>query len=101
MSEVKVTVLYPQPTDADTFEQAYEAHKELVAEFMPGYIDYSVVRFMPNMDGSPAPYYMMAILTYPSGGVLNTVMSNPDSRKVGKDAMRISTGGAPVILVGT
>ncbi len=100
MSELKLVVLYPQPTDAEAFESEYENHKELMAQHMPGFSDYSVTRMLPNLDGSPAPYYMMAVVTYPDSDALKAAMSNPDARLVGKDAMRISTGGTPIILSG-
>lgn len=102
MSEVKLVVLYPRPTDVAAFEKDYVKHVALLhdragipAEIQP----YTVTRFAPGPDG-PAPYHLMFTMPFPSAEALAEAMASPGMQEVAGDAGRISTGGPPVILVG-
>ncbi len=99
---MKVVVLYPQPTDIDAFESDYEAHVDLLhqktgipADARP----YTVTKFMPGPDGPP-PFYRMFEMPFESAEALNAAMSSPGMQEVAADAHRISSGGAPTIMVG-
>ena len=99
---IKLNVLYPQPTDADQFEKDYAAHVQLLHEKTGIPIDqkpYSVTKYMPGPDG-PAPFYQMFSLPFDSPEALQAAMSSPGMQEVAADAHRISSGGAPTILVG-
>ena len=96
-------VLYPQPTDAAQFEDDYRAHLRLLHEKMnipEEAPPYTVTRFHPGPEGNP-PYYQMFTMPFPSAEALQQAMSTPQMQEVAGDAVRISTGGAPVILVGS
>lgn len=103
MSEVKLTVLYPYPSDAEQFEDEYRAHLRLLHEKANIPADarpYTVTKFHPTPEGHP-PYYQMFSLPFPSAEALQAAMGSPDMQEVAADAVRISTGGPPVILVGS
>ena len=103
MSGVTLVVLYPQPTNASQFNSDYEAHLALLrknAGIPNGETPFSVMRFAPNPDGSAAPYYQMFSMPFPSAEALQGAMATAGMQEVAADAARISTGGAPVILVG-
>ena len=99
---VQLVVLYPQPTDADQFEADYRAHLRLLHDAM-GFDDdalpYTVTRFRPTATG-PAPYYQQFTWTLPSAAALQEARARPGMQEVAADAVRISSGGAPVIMVG-
>ena len=99
---VQLVVLYPQPTDADQFEADYRAHLRLLHEAM-GFSDddlpYTVTRFRPTSNG-PAPFYQQFTWTLPSAEALQAARARPGMQEVAADAVRISSGGAPVIVVG-
>mgnify|MGYP000120537473 CR=1 FL=1 len=99
---VVLTVLYPQPTDARAFDAAYTAHEALLranANIPEGQTPYTITRFAAGPEG-PAPYYQMFQLPFPSADALQQGMASPAMQEVAADAVRISTGGPPVILVG-
>lgn len=102
MSGVKLMVLYPQPTDIEQFEKDYRDHLKLLHEKANIPDDaprpYTVTKFLPTPDG-PAPYYQLFTLPYPSMEALQQARGN--LQEVATDAVRISSGGPPVVLIGS
>lgn len=98
----QIIVLYHQPTDVQTFEAAYTQHLALLHEKtgIPAEVKpYTLTRFLPTPMGNP-PYYLMFSLPFESMEALQATMLSPAMKEVGADAARISTGGAPLILIG-
>jgi uncharacterized protein (TIGR02118 family) len=99
-----IVVLYPHPTDAEKFESDYVAHIALLHEKTGIPTDvkpYAATRFLPDPDGSAPAFYRMFMMPFDSMEALQGAMSSPGMQEVAADAFRISTGGAPVILVGS
>lgn len=102
MTDVKLMVLYPQPVDPMQFDEDYRDHLALLHQMMSIPEDqrpYSVTRFQPTPEGQP-PFYQLFTMRFSSEGELQKVMNTEEMQKVAADAIRISTGGAPVVLVG-
>ncbi|MEM8486561.1 MAG: EthD family reductase [Bacteroidota bacterium] len=101
-SAVKLMVLYPQPTDVEKFELDYVEHLKLlhekanIAEDAP--LPYTVTRFAPTPDGPP-PYYQLFTMHYSSAEALQQARSSLG--EVAADAVRISSGGAPIVMIGS
>ncbi len=99
---LKLLVLYPQPADVQQFEADYAAHLELLHEKagIPADVKpYTVTKMLPTPEGAPA-FYQLFSLPFESPEALQAAMSSAGMQEVGADAARISTGGAPVILIG-
>lgn len=99
---MKLTVLYPQPTDVDQFESDYVEHLKLLhknADMQNDIKSYSVTKFFPGPDGDP-PYYQMFQMTFKSSERMDISMSSEGMKEVAADSQRISTGGAPTIMIG-
>jgi len=99
---MKVTVLYPQPLNQEKFESDYNAHLKLLHEKTGIPTDvkpYSITRFLSGPEGKP-PFHLMFIMSFESQEQLEKTMSSPGMQEVAADATRISTGGAPTILIG-
>ena len=56
-------------------------------------------RVVGTPDGSPAPFYRVAELHFPSMEALQAAASSPSAQKAVAHAVSISTGGKPIILV--
>ncbi|HEY8554532.1 MAG TPA: EthD family reductase [Burkholderiales bacterium] len=103
MAEVTLTVLYPHPVDVEKFDADYRAHLQLLhrktnmPEENP---PYNVTRFLPTPAGKPA-FYQMFTMPFPSAEALQQAMASPHMQEVAADAERISTGGPPIVLIGT
>jgi uncharacterized protein (TIGR02118 family) len=102
MAEVTLFVLYPFPADVDRFNRDYENHLKLLHQEMqiPEQArPYALTRFVEMPPGRP-PYYLMFSLPFPSAEALQQAFATPEMQAVAADAARLSSGGAPVILVG-
>jgi uncharacterized protein (TIGR02118 family) len=102
MAEVKLIVLYPFPADVDRFNQDYENHLQLLHRKMqiPEQAHpYTLTRFVELPQGRPV-YYLMFTLPFPSPEALQQAFATQEMQEVAADANRLSSGGAPIILVG-
>jgi len=101
MSEIKVIVIYPRPTDADAFEKAYvEEHMPLAAEKIKGMSRFSATKVMGTPDGGDAPFARIAELYFPSMEALQKSVASAGTQEAVAHALAISTGGPPIVLVG-
>jgi len=99
---MKLTVLYPQPLNQEKFESDYDKHLKLFhdkAGIPSSEKPYIVTRFLSGPEGKP-PFHLMFIMPFESQELLEKTMSSPGMQEVAADATRISTGGAPTILIG-
>ncbi len=102
MPQVKLMVLYPQPTDSQQFDQDYQAHLQLFHQKMSIPADqrpYTVTKMIAPPVGT-SPYYQMFSFTFPSAEALEQTLATTQMQEIAADASRISTGGAPVMLIG-
>jgi uncharacterized protein (TIGR02118 family) len=99
---MKLTVLYPQPLNQEKFESDYNDHLKLLHDktgIPSSEKPYSVTRFLYGPEGKP-PFHLMFIMPFESQEQLERIMSSNGMQEVAADATRISTGGAPTILIG-
>jgi len=95
----KLIVLYPTPTDQDTFERRYQAeHGPMVHEKIPGLKKFFSARVVGTPAG-PAQYQRVAELYFDSMESLKAAMSSPGGQTTVAHAVEISTGGPPVVLI--
>ena len=95
-------VLYPQPTNVEKFKADYKEHVTLLHQKMEIPLDvkpYQVTRFLEGPAGKP-PYFLMFSMPFKSAEEIQEVMSTSAMQEVAADANRISSGGAPTIMIG-
>jgi uncharacterized protein (TIGR02118 family) len=97
----KLLVLYPPPSDAAEFERAYtEDHAPMVtSESFPGITKFVQVKVVGTPDGSPPAYTRIAELHFDSIADLQMAAGGEPAAATVAHANKISTGGAPLILV--
>ena len=103
MAAVKLMVLYPFPTDVQQFENDYREHLSLFHQKMNIPDDerpYTVTKIHSDPENQ-APYFQIFTMPFPSAESLQQAMSTPEMQEVAADAVRISSGGVPIILVGS
>jgi len=99
---LQLMVLYPQPADVQQFEADYSSHLALLHEKtgIPATVKpYTVTKFLPGPNGAPA-FFQMFTMPFESPEALQAAMSSEGMQEVAADANRISSGGAPTILIG-
>ena len=95
--------MYPQPTNAIQFEKDYTKHLSLLDSLM-GYSHQDKPYYITKMDkkvfGTASTFYQMFTMTFETREKLEATINSKEMEEAGKDAMRISSGGAPVVLIG-
>ena len=99
MPGAKLVVIYPVPRDVAAFERAYsDEHIPLAAPvFAAAGATYSVLSKITG----PASYHRIAEIHFKSLDALNACAGSAAGKNVVADATRISTGGAPLIMIAT
>lgn len=102
MAGAKIIVLYPAPQGVSTFEQAYtQDHARMVTpQTFQGITKFVASKVLGTPDGSPAPFYRIAELHFPSMEVLQSAAASSSAHEAIAHAVSISTGGNPIFLVG-
>ena len=99
---LKLIALYPQPADVEKFERDYANHILLLHEKMGIPKDvkpYNVTKMLPTPTGQPN-FYKMFSMPFNSAEELQEAMSSQGMQEVAADAVRISSGGPPEIMIG-
>lgn len=99
MPAIKILVLYPTPKDVAAFEKLYqEEHVPMVAEKLVGRTKFVATKVLGSPQGAP-PFYRVAEIHFPSREIMEACVASKGGQETVAHAVRISTGGPPVILV--
>jgi uncharacterized protein (TIGR02118 family) len=100
MSDVKLIVMYPRPKDIEAFEKLYqEEHVPMAVEKLSGKTKLVATKVVPTPDGTPPPFYRIAEVYFPSLQALQACTQSAGGQETVAHAVKISSGGAPVLLV--
>lgn len=101
MAGAKLVVLYPAPRDVNTFERAYtQDHVPMVTgQNFKGIRKFVASKIVGTADGSPAPFYRIAELHFPSMETLQAAAASSSAQQTVAHAVSISSGGKPIVLV--
>ena len=101
MAGAKVVVLYPAPKDVAAFERAYaQEHSPMVnPQTFKGLTRFVASKVLATPDGSPPTFQRIAELHFPSMAALQAAVASPSAQQAVAHAVKISSGGPPVILV--
>jgi uncharacterized protein (TIGR02118 family) len=95
----KLIVLYPPPADVIAFERRYQTeHAPMVFKEIPGLKKFFAARVLGTPAGA-APYQRVAELYFDTLESLQAAMASPGGQATVADAIEISTGGPPVVLI--
>src|SRR5690242_16538188 len=99
MGSIKLTVMYPPPTDVTEFEKRYQSeHVPVAVEKLAGKTKIVATRVLSSPQGRPA-FHRIAEVHFPSMEALQACAASSGGKEALAHAAAISTGGPPVILV--
>jgi uncharacterized protein (TIGR02118 family) len=99
MAAAKIVVLYPRPKNVEAFERVYaEEHAPMVPK-LEGITKFVQTKVVGTATGEPAPFQRIAELHFPSLEVLKKAASSKAGQAAVAHAVKISTGGPPVLLI--
>lgn len=96
---VKIVVIYPRPQDEAAFEKAYkDEHIPMVEEKLKGITRLVLTKVTGSPQGKVAAY-RIAEVHFSSLEELNKCVESEAGQEVVAHAVKISTGGPPIMLV--
>jgi len=97
----KVYALYKIPADAAAFERYYFDRHVPLAKTIPGLRSYEVTRGPIAAMGGPAPYHLIATLTFDSRAAIDAALASSQRQAVAGDLGKFATGGVDVLITET
>lgn len=99
MAGVKLVMIFPNPTDPESFERAYAALQvPLLVAHLGDRTKGTLTRVLSAPDGHPQ-FCRMAEIYYPSLEALQASLASPEAQEVAANAIAISSGGTPIFLI--
>jgi len=99
MSEAKLVVIYPRPTNIEVFERIYlDEHVPLAVAKLIGKTKIVATKITASPQGTP-PFYRIAEIHFPSKAALEACASTPVAQEALAHSVKISTGGSPLFLI--
>ena len=95
---VKLVVCYGAPQDEAAFDKHYaDTHVGLVHK-IPNLRRFEYGKVLATPDGSPAPYYYIAELSFDNMEDFQAAMGSDEGRAAGDDVETFATGGATLMI---
>jgi uncharacterized protein (TIGR02118 family) len=99
MKSVKMIVAYPQPKDASAFDKVYqEVHVPMAIANLHGKTKMVATNVLQAPQGEPQ-FYRIAEVHFPSMEALQRCADSDGGKKTLANAVEISSGGPPVIMI--
>lgn len=96
---VKIVVIYPRPQDEAAFEKAYQdEHIPMAESKLKGMTRLVLTKVTGSPQGKVAAY-RIAEVHFPTMDDLNKCIESDGGKEVVAHAIKISTGGPPIMLV--
>jgi uncharacterized protein (TIGR02118 family) len=99
MTSAKLIVAYPQPTDVDSFEAVYQRdHVPLAVANLVGKTRIVATKVLQSPQGKPQ-FHRIVEVHFPSMEALQQCAGSAGGKQTLDHAVRISSGGPPVIMI--
>ena len=98
MAGAKLIVIYPRPTDFETFERVYRnQHVPMAVEKLAGKTKIVASKVTSSPQGEP-PFHRVAEIHFPTVEALQACAASDGGKQTIANAVAISSGGAPLFL---
>ncbi len=95
---VKLVVGYGTPEDPAAFDRHYAETHTPLAQKIPHLRRFEAGRVLGTPDGSPAPFYYMAELSFDTPDDLEAALATPEGQAAAADVASFATGGATLMI---
>ncbi|MFZ0386290.1 MAG: EthD family reductase [Solirubrobacteraceae bacterium] len=95
---VKLMVLYGKPEDPSAFDAHYAATHAPLAAKIPNLRRYEHGKALGSADGSEAPFYYVADLSFDDPEALQAGMSSPEGEAAAGDLANFASGGVTMFV---
>ena len=97
----KVFAMYKRPADPAAFDRYYYATHVPIAKKLPGLRNYEVTSGPVATLEGPAPYHLVAILTFDSLAAIQAALGTPEGQATAADLGNFATGGVDLYIADT
>lgn len=94
----KLVVLYKTPTDPAAFDRYYFSTHAPKAKKIPGLRGYEVSDGAVGTPAGPAPYHLVATLSFDSPADLQAALASPEGQQAAADLGNFADGGAELLI---
>jgi uncharacterized protein (TIGR02118 family) len=96
---VRFTVLYSPAADSAAFHKYYVETHVPIAKKLPGLQEYTVSDgAITGPDGTPAPYELVANLTFASRDAVRAALGSPEFAATGADLGNFAQAGVAILM---
>lgn len=99
MASAKLIVMFPRPKNVEEFERLYREQHTLLVEKI-GNKSLLVEAKIVAAPMGPMPHYRITEIHFSTREALEDCLRSPGGQQAVLQVVRISTGGAPVFLIG-
>lgn len=94
----KIIAMYKTPTDPAAFDRYYFGPHVKLAKAVPGLKGYEITRGPVVTPAGPAPFYLVAILTFDSMAAIQAALSSAQGQATVADIPNFATGGVEILM---
>ncbi|NDP42412.1 MAG: EthD family reductase [Aromatoleum sp.] len=94
----KVIAMYRMPSDPAAFDGYYYGTHVPLAKKVPGLQRYEVTRGPILTLEGPAPYYLIATLTFASVAEIHSALASPEGKATAADLGNFATAGVEIFI---
>ncbi len=94
----KIIAMYKTPTDPAAFDRYYFGPHVKLAKAVPGLKGYEVTRGPVVTPAGPAPFYLVAILTFDSMAAIQAALASAQGQATVADIPNFATGGVEILM---
>jgi uncharacterized protein (TIGR02118 family) len=99
MASAKLIVIYPRPTDIESFERVDQnQHVPMAVEKLAGKIKIVASKVTGSPQGAP-PFHRIAEIHFPTIDAVQACAESDGGKQTIANAVALSSGGAPILLV--
>lgn len=95
---VKLIVAYGQPEDAEAFDRHYAETHIPLARKIPNVRRLEAGKVLGSPDGSAAPFYFIAELSFDSAEELQSSLQSAEGQAAAADVASFASGGATLMI---
>ena len=93
----KITVIYDNPENVDTFEAGYPDQVSL-ARKLPGVERVESARVSPKEDGTPTPAYRLFDMYFADYDTASKAVATPEAAELVGHIKKLATGGVRIVF---
>jgi uncharacterized protein (TIGR02118 family) len=94
----KLVALYKKPADAAAFDAYYHSKHLPIAKEVPGLRRYEVNAGPVGTPQGPAPYHVVALMTFDSLDAIQRALTSPEGRAAAADLANFAQAGVELLV---